>query len=60
MDGTLREDGLRQVKMHIGESTFPVLLGHDKLPELVGELKTLDMDKVTADASYRSLCFDAA
>mmetsp|Transcript_17456 Transcript_17456/g.37537 ORF Transcript_17456/g.37537 Transcript_17456/m.37537 type:complete len:135 (-) Transcript_17456:1807-2211(-) len=46
MDGTLREDGLRQVKMHIGESTFPVLLGHNKLPELVGELRTLDMDKV--------------
>jgi len=46
MDCVVRADGLRQIKMHIGDAEFPVLIGHDKLPELVAELKTLDMDKV--------------
>lgn len=46
MDSEDRPDGLRQVNMHIGEATFPVLLGHNKLPELVTELKKLECDKV--------------
>jgi len=46
MDCEDRADGLRQVNMHIGEATFPVLLGHNKLPELVAELKKLDFDQV--------------
>eukprot|EP00965_Chrysotila_dentata_P120260 3976455-Pleurochrysis_carterae.AAC.4 len=48
MDCVVRADGLRQIKMHIGDAEFPVLIGHDKLPELVAELKTLDMDKAFA------------
>eukprot|EP00965_Chrysotila_dentata_P152784 5049448-Pleurochrysis_carterae.AAC.1 len=42
--------------MHIGESTFPVLLGHNKLPELVGELRTLDMDKRAVRRGLGSTC----
>lgn len=57
MECSEREDGLRQVQMHIGESTFPVLLGHNKLPQLVAQLKSLDFDKVCAAAvAHRACC----
>ena len=39
----------RQAKMHIGEETVPVYLGHNKLPELVAQLKALEsVDKACA------------
>ncbi|KAG8461121.1 hypothetical protein KFE25_003690 [Diacronema lutheri] len=39
-------NGVKELTMHIGDHTYPVYLGYNKLPELVGELKKLDLDKV--------------
>lgn len=41
-------NGLKELTMHIGDHTYPVYLGYNKLPELVAELKKLDLDKVRA------------
>lgn len=38
--------GVKELTMHIGDHTYPVYLGYNKLPELVAELKKLDLDKV--------------
>jgi len=40
------DNGLKELTMHIGEHTYPVFLGYNKLPELVAELRKLDLDKV--------------
>ena len=42
--------------MHIGDHTYPVYLGYNKLPELVGELKKLDLDKVRCAARVQPRC----
>jgi len=39
-------NGLRKLGMHIGDHVYPVYLGYNKLPELIAELKKLDLDKV--------------
>jgi len=39
-----RNDGVKEMTMHIGEETFPVLLGNNKLSVFVSELKKLNAD----------------
>ena len=39
-----RNDGVKEMTMHIGEETFPVILGNNKLSVFVSELKKLNAD----------------
>lgn len=53
-------NGLRRITMHIGEQSFPVFLGYQKLSELIDELAKLDMDKVFPFcAGARAACSSA-
>lgn len=49
-----RDDGLRQITMQLGDDSFPVLLGCDKLPQLVAELRKLDYDQAPASSPFGS------
>jgi len=43
-DVKAREAGVKQMTMHIGDQSFPVIIGNNKLSVFVQELKKLDAD----------------